>query len=137
MCADSSDVVHFPRARLVTIRAAGERADRTDVNAHAAFFAPQIVPDSGLLIVGGDDLRGAAVLDTERPHVHAFAANADAAVAHDAARPVEVNHRRPLLLVAMVLDIDKLGFSRAVGEGHVLEFALAARVADRAIEWVV
>ena len=79
----------------------------------------------------------AAVLDAQRPHVHAFAANAHAAVAEDAARAIEVDDRRPLLLFAMVLDVDELRFGGAVLEGHVLQFALAAGVADRAIQRMI
>ncbi len=130
--AHGADVVHLPGARLVAVGAAGERAHGADVNAHAALFAPQ-----GILLVGRDHLRGAAVLDAQRPHVHGFAADAHAAVAHDAARPVEVDHRRPLLLVAMVLDVNQLGLGGAVGERHVLELALAAGIAHRAIQGMV
>ncbi len=41
MRADGGRVSHFPRARFVAIRAAGQRADRTNINAHSAFFAFQ------------------------------------------------------------------------------------------------
>ncbi len=80
---------------------------------------------------------GAAVLNAQRPDIHAFAANADAAVAQNAARAVEVHHRRPLLLVAMVLHVHELRFGGAVLEGHVLQFALAAGIAHRAVERMV
>ena len=43
MRADGGDVVHLPRARLVAIGAGGERADRADIDAHAAFFAVEMV----------------------------------------------------------------------------------------------
>src|SRR5690242_8757436 len=122
--ADGADVLHLPGPGLIAVGAGGERAHRANVNAHAAFFALQVVG-----VVGHDELGGAAVGGAQRPHVHAFAANAHAAVAHDAARPVEVHHRRPLLLILMVLDVNELGFGGAVGEGHVLQFALAAGVA--------
>ena len=48
--ADSGDVFHFPRARLVTISAARERADGADVDAHAALFALEMI-----FAVGNDD----------------------------------------------------------------------------------
>src|SRR5579862_8998129 len=37
--AGLGDVGHFPRARLIAISSACERADRADIDAHAAFFA--------------------------------------------------------------------------------------------------
>ncbi len=79
----------------------------------------------------------AAIVNAQRPDVHALAADADAAIAKYAARTVEVHHRRPLLLVAVVLDLDELRLGRAVLEGHVLQFALAARIAHRAVERMV
>src|ERR1700684_3107971 len=87
--------------------------------------------------VGRDDGGGAAVLYAERPDIHAFAAHAYAAVAEDAARAVEVDGRGPLLLFAMLLGLDVEAFASAVLEGHVLQFALAAGIADRAVEVMV
>ena len=43
MGADGRDVVHLPRARLVAIAAAGERAHRADIDAHAALLAVEVV----------------------------------------------------------------------------------------------
>ena len=130
--ADGGDVVHLPGPRLVAIAAAGERAHGAHVNAHAALFAVEL-----MIVVGCDHGVCAAILDTERPNVHAFAAHADAAVTEDAARAIVEDGRRPLLLVAMMLGLDVLAFACAVLEGHVLEFTLATRVADRAIERVI
>ena len=84
-----------------------------------------------------DHRRGAAVLNAQREHIHAFAAHAYTAVAQDAARPVEVHHRRPLLLLAMVLRLGIKALRRAVLEGHVLQLALAAGIAHRAIQRMV
>ena len=50
MRADGADVLHLPRPRLVAISAGGERADRADVDAHAALFALQMV-----FFIGRDD----------------------------------------------------------------------------------
>ena len=66
-----------------------------------------------------------------------FVAHAHAAVAQDAARRVEVHHRRPLLLVHVNLALGEAALARAVAEHHVLEFALAALVAHRAIERMI
>ena len=79
----------------------------------------------------------AAVLDAECEDVHAFAAHADAAVAEDAAGAVEVDDGGPLLLFAVVLGLGVEAVGGAVLEGHVLQLALAASVADRAVERVV
>jgi hypothetical protein len=76
-------------------------------------------------------------LDAECEDVHAFAAHADAAIAENAARAVEVDDRRPLLLFAMVLGFGVEAVSSAVLESHVLQFALAASVAHRAVERVI
>ena len=130
--ADCADVVHLPGTGLVAIRSRGERADRADIDAHAAFFALEVI-----FLVGGDDGVHTAVLHTERPDVHGFAAHAHAAVAQDAARTVEVHHRRPLLLVLVVLGLHEFRFGGAVGERHVLQFALAAGIADGAIQRMV
>src|SRR6185436_3349944 len=49
--ADGADMLHFPGACLITVRSAGQRADRADVDAHAALVAFQMV------FVIGRDLR--------------------------------------------------------------------------------
>ncbi len=138
--ADGGDMIHLPGAGFVAVGAAGERADRAGVDAHAAL----LTVDVGEVIfagrrrnVWGDHRRAAAVLDAEREDVHAFAAHAHAAIAEDAARAVEVDDGRPLLLFAMVFGLGVEGVGGAVLEGHVLQFALAAGVADGAVERVV
>jgi hypothetical protein len=87
--------------------------------------------------VGSDGGGCAAVLDAERPDIHAFAAHADAAVAENTAGTVEVDGRGPLLLFAMLLGFDVETFAGTVFEGHVLQFALAAGITDGTIERMV
>ena len=130
--ANGADVVHFPRAGLVTVRAAGERAHGTDIDAGAAFVAVQMIA-----IVGGDLGNDSAIHDAQRADAHAFITHAHAAVAEDAARGVVKHHRRPLLLIHVQLGFGVAAFARAVAEDHVLQFALAAFIADRAIERMV
>src|ERR1019366_3983864 len=132
MGANRRHVVHFPGTRLIAIAAAGERAHGAHVDAHAALLAVQMVA-----AVGRDDRADAAILDAQRPHIHAFAAHADAAIAEDAAGAVEVDRGRPLLLFAVVLGLDVEAFAGAVLEGHVLQFALAARIANGAVEGMI
>ena len=79
----------------------------------------------------------AAVLYSKREDVHALAAHPDAAITQDAARTIEVNHRRPLLLVAVILRLGVEAVGSAVLEGHILQLALAAGIADRAVERMV
>src|ERR1035437_6594000 len=113
--ADRAHVVHFPRTRLVAIGAGSKRAHRANVDAHAALFALEMI-----LLIGRDDRTDAAVLHAERPNIHAFAADAHAAVAQNAARTVEVHHRRPLLFFLVVLGLREFGLGGAVGKRHVL-----------------
>ena len=130
--ADGADVVHLPRTRLVSVSSRGKCADRTDVDAHAAFLALEVIA-----IVRSDNRTLAAVLDAQRPHVHALAADADAAIAQNAARAVKEDDRGPLLLVAVALDVDKLRLRRSILERHVLQLALASGVADRTIQRMI
>ncbi len=88
-------------------------------------------------LVGRDDGADAAVLHAERPDIHAFAAHAHAAIAEDAAGAVEEDGRRPLLLFAVLLGLGVEALAGAVLEGHVLQFALAAGIADRAVEGMI
>src|ERR1035441_6213864 len=124
--ADGPYVGHFPRPRLVAVSPAGQRAYRADVDARAALVALQVVP-----VVGSDLRKHAAVDHAQRAHSQPFTANAHAAEAQDAARRVEVHHRRKLLFRRVHLGFRVPAFARAVAEGHVLQFALAALVAHR------
>src|SRR5208283_851606 len=132
MRADGADVLHLPWPSLVAVCARGKCADGADVNAHAALFALEVV-----FFIRRDDRARSAVVNAQSPDIHALSADADAAVAQNASRTVEIHHRRPLLLVAMVLKLDELRLGRAVLEGHVLKFALATGVAHRTIERMV
>jgi hypothetical protein len=119
-------------AGLVAIAAAGECADGADVDAHAALFTVELVA-----AIGRDDGRDIAVLNSESPDVHAFTADACAAVAKDAAWTVVEDGGGPLLLVAVSLGVDHKALAGTVLECHVLQFALAAGVADGAVERVI
>jgi len=50
MRADGGDIFHLPRPSFVAIGAAGERAYRADIDAHAAFFAIEMIA-----FIGNDD----------------------------------------------------------------------------------
>ena len=130
--ADRADVVHFPRPGLVAIRSRRECADWADVDAHTTLFAVEMV-----FLVGRDDRTHGAVLNAERPNVHAFAAHPHAPIAQNAARPVEIHYRRPLLFFFVVLGLHEFRFSGAVGKSHILQFAFAAGIANRAIQRMI
>src|ERR1700722_13723061 len=130
--ADRAHVLHLPRTGLVAISTRGERTDRTDVDTHAALFAFQVI-----FFIGRDQRTDAAILHTESPYIHALAANAHATETQDAARAVEENYRRPLLLLFVGLRLHVSRLRGAVGKSHVLQFALAARVANRAIQRMI
>ncbi len=132
MRADGADVLHLPGARLIPIRAAGERAHRANVDAHAAFVAFQMIE-----MVGLDHRHRAAIAHAQRLHAHALVADAHAAITQDAARLVVKHNRRPLLFVRMQLLLQEPALAHPVAEGHVLQFALAALVAHRAIQRMV
>jgi hypothetical protein len=123
---------HLPGPGFVPISAGGKRTDGTNVDAHAALLALEVI-----LLVRSNNATRTAVLDAERPDIHALAADADTAVAEDAPRAIEKDYWGPLLLLAVLLDLDEFGFMRAVLEGHILELALATRVAHGAIERMI
>src|SRR5271155_2641879 len=56
--ACGGDVVHLPRAGLVTVGSAGERADGADIDALSALFAFEMIT-----FVGSDDAVHAAGFD--------------------------------------------------------------------------
>src|SRR5690348_15040539 len=132
MGARRGEIGHLPRARLIAISAAGERADGADIDAHAAFFASQFAR-----LVWKDYGLHAARSDAQGFHVHTFIARTDAAEAENAARRVVVNERRPFFLGVVELFLNEARLVEAVTEGHILQFALATFVAHWAIEGVI
>ena len=138
--ADRRDVIHLPGPGLVAIGTGGQRADRANIDTHAALFAVQarqVVRRKLGGNVGSNDGSGSAVLDAKCEHVHAFAAHAHAAVAKNAAWAIKEDDRGPLLLFAMVLGLGVEAFPGAVLVGHVLQLALAAGVAHGAVKRVI
>src|SRR5439155_2548207 len=78
-----------------------------------------------------------AVLYPKCEDVHALAAHPHAAITENAPRTVKVDHRRPLLFVAVILRFGVETIRRPVLKRHVLQFALAAGIADRTIERMI
>src|ERR1700693_3497797 len=132
MRADGADMLHLPGTRLIAIRPGSKRPHRANVDAHAALFALQMVS-----LIRRDDRTNAAVLHSQRPNVHALTADTHAAVTKDASWTIEEHHRRPLLLILMILGLHELRFGLPIGECHVLQFALAAGIAHRTIQRMI
>ena len=133
MGAGGADELHLPGAGLVAVGVARERAHGADVNAHPALFAFERAVGP----VGEDRRAHAALADAKRLDVHAFVADAHAAETEDAARVVEVDDGGKLLLGLVLLLFEEAALGGAVAEDHVLQLALAALVAHRAVERVV
>src|SRR5262249_24340717 len=131
--AHGGHVLDLPRARLEPVLRRGERADRAELN-HVARERRAV----RLTLERGGHRLGAAVLGDELPVLGDPFGEAGAAVAEDAALAVERDRGR---------DRDRLDegalleghprVARAPAEGQVLERALAALVADGAVERVV
>src|SRR5262245_10178258 len=85
--AGGGKVLHFPGPRLVAVGAAGERANRADVNAHPAFFTLEMV-----LAVGNNHAVGTAHADAQSLYIHAFVADPHTAETENAARSVVVDN---------------------------------------------
>ena len=130
--ADGADVIHFPGARPIAISSAGERADGANVDACAALVAFEMISE-----VRNDGRNDATIGNAEGVHSHPFIANSNATVAKDASRGVKIYHRRPLFLVHVDFAFDEAALARAVTERHVLQFALAALIAYRAIQRMI
>src|SRR5207244_7526639 len=88
-------------------------------------------------LVGSDNRAYRAILHAQRPDIHSLAANSYAAIAKNAARPVEIHHRRPLLLVPVLFRLHVLRFSCSIRECHVLQFALTTGIAHRTIKRMI
>src|SRR5208337_4373753 len=83
MRANCGDIGHLPWPRLVAIGAAGERADGANIDAHAAFFAIEMIA-----FIRNDDGVRPTHAHAEGLNIHAFVADAHASIAQDAARRV-------------------------------------------------
>src|SRR5206468_205337 len=124
--ADRGDVLDLPGPRLEAVLGRGQRAHGAELD-HVSGEGRAV----GLVLEGGDDRAGAAVPCDELAVLGHSLRETRAAVAEDAALPVEGDRRR---------DRDRL-LERPLGEGHagvpgsvaereVLERPLAALVAN-------
>ena len=126
------NIFHFPRPRLITVSAARERAHWANINAHAALFASQLAR-----FVRQNHGIHAARTNAQRLHIHAFIANAHAAEAQNAPRRIVINQRRPLFFRVVQFFLVEAAMVEPVAKSHVLQFTLAAFVANGTIERMI
>ncbi len=117
---------------MIAVGAACESADRANVDAHAALFARERA-----FFIWQNHGVHAARAHAERFHVHALIANANAAEAENAARRVVKDKRRPFFFGVMEFFFREAAVIEAVAKRHVLQFAFATLVANRAIERMI
>ena len=131
--ADGRHVVDLPGASLEAVGGRQERADRAELR-----HVPGEVRAVGLVLEGRDQRARTAVLRHELAILRDALGEARAAVAEDAALPVERDRRGDRdRLVEGPLRKDHARLAGAPAEGQVLERALAALVAIGAVERMV
>src|SRR5690606_7180047 len=122
----------LPRAGAETERLVGQRADRAHVDDVAGQFALDRTAD-----IGADLHAVAAIHATQLVGAGELGGDADAAGAVDAARHV-AGHQRPEVLVGHdAFALGEAADRAAITHGQILQLALAALIADRAIQRVV
>ena len=131
--AHRARALDVPRARAEAVGLRGQRAHRAQLDDVAAEGR-----DVGVAVEGRDEGVRAALLEDQLVVLGDLLAEAHAAVAEDAALAVDGDQgaeRERLLEVA--LGLDEARAPAAPAEGDVLQRALAALVAHRAVERVV
>ena len=102
-----------------------------------SIHAPHSSQASSPAVVRKDDGIHSASAHAESLHAHPLVADAHAPVTQNAARRVVKNQGRELLLRRVQLFLDEPCAIQPIAERHVLKFALAALVADGAIERMI
>ncbi len=129
---DAVDLHQFPGPRHERIGLGGQRADRAKVDDVGGQFGTQRLFD-----IGADFHMLAAAGRAEIGHAGDFRDEADAARAVDAARHHRLHQRAEILVLHRALVLGKARVIHAIAHGLVLQVALAALVADRAIQRMV
>src|SRR5262249_41641521 len=131
--ADRPRVLDVPRTRAEAIGVAGERAHRAELGDVAVKGR-----DVGALVEGADEGLVAALEELKLLVLGDLLAEPDAAIAEDAALAVDRHQGRELQgLLEVALGIGEAALAGAPAQRDVLERALAALVADRAVERMV
>ncbi len=129
---DRLRLVELPGPRRKGIGLGGQRADRAEID-HVALQ----LRGHRVLEVGGDLHVLAAADGAELRHACDLAGEADAARALDAARHHRLDQRPDIFLLDRALVLLVARGIDAIGHGLVLQIALAALVADRAVERMI
>ena len=131
--ADRPRALDVPGARAEAVGGRGERADGAELDDVAAEGR-----HVGAAVVGADEGVVAAIEEHELVVLGHLLREAHAAVAEDAALAVDRHERRQLeRLLEVALGLDEARVAGAPAVRDVLQRALAALVADRAVERVV
>ena len=129
---DARDAAKLPRPALERLRLLQQCADRADVGKVAGHLRRHRP-----FQVGGDLAVFAAVQHAQRGNAGHFLGEADATRALDAAGHRSLDDRAHIFVVDGALVLLEAGERSAIGHRLVLEVALAALVADRAVERVI
>jgi hypothetical protein len=131
--ADAAGVLDVPRPGAEAVGLGGERADWAQLDDVAAERG-----DVGVAVVRADERVGAALGEDELVVLGHLLGEAHAAVAQDAALAVDRDERREgERLLEVALGLDHPAAAQPPAERDVLQRALAALVAHRAVERVV
>ena len=131
--ADRAGVLDFPGTGPEPVGVRGQRPHRAELDDVAVEGG-----DVGAVVEGAHEGRRAAVQELELLVLGDLLAEADAAVAEDAALAVDLDQRRERdRLLEVALGVDHAASARAPAHRDVLKRALPALVADRAVEGVV
>ena len=130
--ADAAVVLQFPGARGEAVGLGGKRADRAEIYHVAGHFGIHRAPEEG-----GDVRRLAAPRHAEFHHAGDFLAEAHAARAVNAPRHFGGDQRPDVAARDRALALGEARIVGAVAHRLVLQRALAALVADRAVQRVV
>src|SRR6266566_2557408 len=87
--------------------------------------------------VCADDRVRATIAGFDRIFAHPFVTDACATLAQDAALRIVCDHRGKIFLRIVVFLFRKAFFQVAPVESQLLQFALAAAITDRAIQWMI
>src|SRR5260370_34351714 len=115
----------------MAISAVEQSPGRADFDAVAALRTIQPAA------VSADDRIRAAIAGFDRVFAHPFVADARATLAEDAALRIVCDHRGEIFLGMVVFLFSEALFQIAPVERHLLQLALAAAIADRAVQGMI
>src|SRR3954468_14120562 len=115
----------------MTIRSVKQRSRRADFNAVAALRA--VKPAT----IVADDSVSPTATRLDRVFTHPLIAHTRTSLAENAALRIVSYDRRQIFFGMIVLLLGEAFFESTPIEGHLLQFAFAATIANWAIEWMI